>query len=191
MSQTRREVLGATVAIGTTSISYACGTKTPGDGDTGAADSGGTPAPERSAEPAPWTPPGDLDNEAFPSGIQTGDPTPDSVQLSLWTTVEQAELVLLEAQSSGWQEVRRFEGLVPANGHVAIGIDGLDADVAYTIAALDPVMGGWSRPARFRTAVDDEGWRVIEFGATSCLGGNEPWATLQHAADDRLDFFVL
>lgn len=159
--------------------------------DSGAVDTGGAGAPPRSPEPSPWSPDGDEDPIVFPSGVQTGDPRADAVLVSVWSDAPAIDMVLLRADADrGWEEVQRDVDLSPVDGVLQVPLTGLDPDAAYSVAFQDRSGGGWSRVARFRTALAEDGWRVIRFGATSCLGGNEPWRTLTEAAAAQLDFFA-
>ena len=157
----------------------------------GADDTGGASAPGRTPEPPRWVPPGDIDEGVFPSGVQTGDPRPDGVVASVWTSATAVALVVMRAEGvDGWVESSRRAELVPVDGVLQLEVDGLEPDTAYNIAFEDEGGGGWSAVARVRTALAADGLRVIRFGATSCLGGNAPWKTLTHAATAELDFFA-
>ena len=189
MAHSRRHVLELGGAAAAALTVAACrGSKA---GGSGAADTGGDAAPARGAEPDTWQTPGPTDPAVFPSGVQTGDPRPDAVVVSVWSTATRLSLVVMRAEGAdGWQEVERQDGLAPAGGALQVPLAGLDADTAYCVAFEDAAGGGWSRVARFRTALGSSAWRVVTFGATSCLGGNEPWRTLTQAAAERLDFFA-
>jgi alkaline phosphatase D len=189
MAHSRRHFLELGGAAAAAMAATACRGDKPSD--SGAADTAGAGAPERPAEPGPWLPDGDEDAGVFPSGVQTGDPRPDAVLVSVWSDTTALEMVLLRADGDrAWEEVEREPGLSPVDGVLQVPLSGLEPDTAYSVAFQDGVGGGWSRVARFRTALADEGWRVVRFGATSCLGGNEPWRTLTEAATAQLDFFA-
>ncbi|MEC7948170.1 MAG: alkaline phosphatase D family protein [Myxococcota bacterium] len=111
--------------------------------------------------------------------------------MSVWTSAASLSMVVMEADGDrGWLEVLRREGLSPVDGVLQAPLSGLRSDEAYCVAFRDEDTGHWSRVARFRTALAGDGWRVVTFGATSCLGGNEPWRTLTQAAGAQLDFFA-
>ncbi len=182
---TRRTVL---ISLSAAALGAACR----GGDDTGdATDEGGSPAPERAEEPAPWAPEGEEDTSAFPFGVQIGDATVDSAILSLLTSEKMVTLVVMVAGDAGWEEVERREGLLPTAGYVRIALDALSADTAWSVVFYAADGTRRSAPARFRTALPADGWRVVTFGATSCLGGNEPWLSLSAAAEERYDFFCL
>jgi alkaline phosphatase D len=100
-------------------------------------------------------------------------------------------LLVRAVGEDGWQEVDTQAGLVPLDQRLQLDLGGLDADSAYSVTFYDEDTGARSRPSRFRTALSSDAWRVVTVGATSCLGGNEPWATLTLAAEQRLDLFLL
>lgn len=159
--------------------------------DSGVADTAGATGAVRSEEPEPWSPPSPVDRNVFPTGVQTGDPRPSAVVVSVWTTAPSVTLVVLKADgSSAWIEVERRAGLVPTGGVFQTDLSGLEPDSAYTVGFVDEAGGGWSRAARIRTAPAPDSLRIVQFGATSCLGGNAPWPTLTLAAEARLDFFA-
>lgn len=154
-------------------------------------DTGPAPTPTRSAEPAPWDAPGTLDAETFAWGIQTGDATPSSVLVSVRTLEELVTVVLVEADGETWVEVDRVEELVPDDGVVQLAFEGLAADTAYSVVATSADGQRRSVVGRVRTALAEDGWRVVTFGAVSCIAGNHPWPSLSHAAAERFDFFCL
>ena len=65
----------------------------------------------------------------------------------------------------------------------------LDSDTAYSIVCLSADGTARSQVTRFRTALSDDDWRIVSFGAISCLGGNLPWPSLTQAKNDKYDFF--
>jgi phosphodiesterase/alkaline phosphatase D-like protein len=167
------------------------------EGDSGAVGGGDTgealePAPERSPEPAPWEPPGVVDERTFPYGIQTGDALPDGVVVSVRSFGAPFSLTLVRAEGDAWVEDQVLTDIGhDENGEVAqVVLSGLRPDTAYSVA-MQSAGGFWSRPGRFRTALAPDGWRIIRLGATSCLGGNEPWRSLSVAATEALDAFML
>lgn len=192
----RRSVLQMGAALAVVGCAGGAGPAKPGDEgeDTGGLDTGGAgvPAPERPPEPAPWSPPGPVDRSAFPTGVQTGDPLPDSILVSVRSADGPFSLRLVRAEGEAWVPDQALDGLeTDENGAlVQVELTGLQPDTAYSVA-LQGAGGGWSRAARFRTALGAEGWRVLRIGATSCLGGNEPWRSLSVAAGEGLDLFML
>lgn len=154
--------------------------------------SSGTPSTASGPEPTvPWEPPGAVDTVAFAWGVQSGDATPSSVLVSIRTTEPAVDVVLARGVDDGWVEEARLDGLIPDDRVVQVDIAGLDPDTTWSVAAY--AVDGLRRSvsARFRTALAPGTRRVVRFGATSCLGGNEPWPTLSRAASGKLDFFLL
>lgn len=181
---TRRRIL---VSIPAVAVAAACRDK---GQDTGLLQP--TPAPAREPEPEDWSPTGEVDDQAFPYGVQIGDAQSTTARLSVHTTELQITLVLAMAIDDQWQEVDRQEGLVVEEGLVQLDLEGLSADTAWSVAIYASDGSRRSAVTRFRTALDDDiPERVVVFGASSCFGGNEPWPNLRHAADERLDFFCL
>ncbi len=184
---TRRSLLAAMPRLGALLTVAACDAEKSG-GDTGAG-----PSPRRDPEPPRWVPEGaEEDDTRFRHGVQAGDATPAGVVLSVWTTATRVRLRLARARGDqGWEELSAVAGLTVVDGAVALPLDGLDPDTAYNFCFEDEDGGGRSRVGRFRTAVAPGSDRVVVFGATSCLGGNEPFPSLFFAADESLDFFCL
>ncbi len=166
-------------------------------GETGG-DSGDTEdgprAPTRAPEPTSLWAPSDanLDEDAFPFALVTGDATTDSVHVLVRTSVSPVRLRWAVASGDGWDEQAPVEDLVLGEDAVSIVhlLTGLSADQAVCVCAEAPD-GGRSQVSRVRTATAPGDGRQIVFGATSCLGGNEPWPSLQVAATENLDFFAL
>ncbi|RME26655.1 MAG: hypothetical protein D6798_06270 [Deltaproteobacteria bacterium] len=157
-------------------------------------EAGSQPAPERPPEPARWEAPGDVDTVSFPAGPQAGDPESDRVILMARSDLEQATVVVMQADGDGWTEVARQAATRdPALRSLRVELTGLAPDTAYNYAfyAGDPDAGA-SRSAvgRFRTGLDDTGFRKLTLGATSCLGGNEPWPNMRAIATEDLDAFL-
>lgn len=188
-SRTRRELLAALSAVPVVSV-VGCGKdeeKPPGGGGNEPPE----PAPDRSPEPAPWQPEGTLDEAAFPWAVQSGDALPDGIVLSVQTDEPALALLVVGELEGVWEEVARQEGLVPADGALRVELGGLSPDRAHRFVFLTPD-GRRSEVGRFRTALAEDGWRKIVFGATSCLGSANPgWANLGFVAEHELDFFLL
>ncbi len=177
-------------ALGALSLVGGCDDGGKAPADTG--DTGGVPAtPVRAAEPDAWVPDGTEDTEAFAWGVQVGDATPSGALVSFRTTEAAVSVVLVAADGDGWVEVDRVEGLTPDVEVVQLAFEGLAADTAYSVVAYAADGARRSPVTRFRTALPADGYRVVTFGATSCLRDNAPWPALSHAAAEKLDFFCL
>jgi alkaline phosphatase D len=125
-------------------------------------------------------------------GVQTGDATATSVILQVHTTEAELDVTLMRADGSdGWVEDRVEVGLIAAEGLVRVELDGLLPDTAYNLVAQVPGGDRRSRVARFRTALDDSGHRVLTLGVTSCFKENRPWPSQSLAAQEKLDAYLL
>lgn len=184
---TRRDLLAAMPRLGALLTLSACGDPKPGD------DTALGPTPVRSPEPPRWEPAGTReDDSVFRHGVQSGDVTPTTVRLSVWSTAERLRLRVARARGDdGWEELPAQDALAVVDGALSLPVDGLDPDTAYNFFFEDEVDGGRSRVGRFRTALAPGADRIVVFGATSCLGGNEPLPSLFFAAEAALDFFCL
>ena len=129
-------------------------------------------APERSGEPESLLPPGTIDLDLFPSGIQVTDATSSSAlcdraldqygfnNSQLFTAPMKTYDGLLESvvltPTSHQRVTHIFRGLMP--------------DHAYTVVAHqgDAI---YASPTRFRTALDEDVTRIVRFGASSCVEG--------------------
>lgn len=192
MKPSRREMLSGLSAI---ALAPGCGKpkRRPGASDSGTTDTGSTPAapaPERSPEPeTPWEPEGPLDEERFPSGVQVGDVGADTAIVSVWMTIDEAEIRKAQAVDGEWVECGEPITAVRDGVRARLELTELTADTPYCIFATDG--DGRSRVTRFRTALGPDGWRQITIGATSCLRRNQPWANMSHVAAARPDLFML
>lgn len=172
-------------AIVLSGAAAACAT-TPGDGPK----PGANPTRIRSPEPPAWQASGAVDVETFPCGVQVGDATVSSAVVAIRTTTT-LTLVVATGTEDTWTEFARLPDLAPLDGVVQIVLTDLPADTAISVAAYADDSRR-SAVTRFRTALSDEAdERVVTFGITSCLGGNEPWPGLTLAAAEKLDFFAL
>jgi alkaline phosphatase D len=190
MRTTRRDLLrfgGGAVLSG---LVPACAPADGGDsGDSSGAD-GPMPADPRPTEPADWEPQeGTPDEARFPYVPSSGDVTDTTALVLLRTSDGPVTLVVVAERDGGWVEVLRRADLAPSGESVRLTVDGLAPDTAHRFVFLDGEAR--SAVARFRTALAPGATRQVSFGATACLGGNRPWATLSHAAAARLDFFCL
>ena len=188
----RRTFLGAAAAA---PVALSLGCKDKGGGDSG--DSGaGAGAPERGEEPGELEPDGTLDETtAFAWGVQVGDVETDGAVVSVWTTETQVSLRLWRAEGTEWTEVDGVEGLLRDEEadevRVITTLTGLEPDTAYCVVAYAADGSTRSRPARFRTALSDDDWRVVTVAATSCFKHNQPWPSLSHVAAERIDALLL
>ena len=130
---------------------------------------------DRSPEPTKWVPSQSIDDDVFPYGIQSGDVTSNSAIISIHSTVSNADIVLMEAQSTSWTEVQRLEAIAFEDGLYQTSLEDLKPDTAYNICAFANDIR--STVSRFRTAPDTS-MRKVTFGATSCMSSNRPWPSL-------------
>ncbi len=175
----------------------ACG----GSGTDGSeSGSPAVPAPQREEEPSPWSAAGTWDQAAFAWGLQTGDATESGVILSLRSTESTLSLALVKAEGEEWVSVDPGVQVTMSPGQsieeptewvTRVELENLEPDTAYSCAFYAQDGKRRSPVARFRTALDDDGWRVLTFGGAHGFGGNYPWPSLSHAADQDLDFFML
>lgn len=184
MRVTRRQFtvgLGAAVLVG-------CKDKS-GPNHTG--DTALTPAPDRPAEPAAWAPTETEDAATFAWGVQVGDVTTTGAVVSVRSLSASLGLRIVRGDGESWTEIDGQAGLVPTDGTLQVELEGLSEDTVYSLVFVDEAGGGRSPVARLRTATGAGSWRTLTLGATSCLGGNEPWPNLSFAAVEDLDVFLL
>lgn len=155
-----------------------------------------TYAPSRPVASSDWPGLGDGDDDAFPTGIQSGEARADS--LLLWT--HYAGEAALEVTVAVWAEgAWTAFATLPAPldvghedaGTTHVAVTGLPADapVAYQFRDAD---GRLSGVGHTRTAPPAESARTVRFGATSCCSyQGAPFPSLLNvAARGDLDFFV-
>lgn len=188
MSTSRRDLLKSGSLLGAGAV-----LGLPGCGDKdGVGTDSGAPTPVRGAEPeGAWEPEGSEDLEVFSAGVQVGDVTEGAALLSVWTSAEAVIFRVAVQEGSDWVEHAQTEEVVALDGVAQVELTGLEADTAWSVVAALPDGSARSRSSRFRTALGPDGWRVVVFGATSCLGGNEPWPSMSALAAERPDFFCL
>jgi alkaline phosphatase D len=144
--------------------------------------------PTRSAEPAPWAAPGDEDAVAFTTGVQVGDATPESAIVAIRTAETALTVVVMEADGDAWVELDRVP-VTAADGGAVVTLEGLAPDTAYALAVYADETRR-TGVTRLRTA--PTAGRIVQFGATSCLGDASPsFPSLGYVAQDALDFFLL
>ncbi|MBW2453984.1 MAG: alkaline phosphatase D family protein [Deltaproteobacteria bacterium] len=159
---------------------------TAGGGNGGGGVGGHIPGPELDL----WSPPGTEDGVAFAWGVQTGDAGPWDALVSVRTLEPSLSLTVMKGMLDGWTEAAVLHDLTPLDGVLQLPLDNLTPDTTYSLAFFAADGQRRSRAARLRTAVPAGFSRIIRFGATSGLGGNDPWPNLSHAAAERLDFFM-
>ncbi len=133
----------------------------------------------------------------FPLGVMAGDALP--TRAMMWTRYDGAHpLVLRVVEINAADALIRvvFERDVTpaAGGFVHVDVSGLQPSRRYRFAFLEKQGArfvGRSRLGRVRTAPSANSCGVINFGGTSCnILGGAPFAALQHAATEKLDFFI-
>ena len=142
----------------------------------------------RSEEPPPWRPDEAEDSTIFPYGVQVGDVTSDSAVVSVQSSEPALEYRLMQQDGEGWVEVVR-QTVSLSDSFTQVEINGFTSDTAYCVAFFALSNSVRSRVSRFRTALSNEDWRVVIFGATSCMANNLPWPSLSRAAEEKYDFF--
>jgi alkaline phosphatase D len=148
------------------------------------------PAPARTPEPDElWVPSGAFVEGLFPSGIQVGDVSPTDGLVSVWSDEVAATIRLAVENGDGWAPIDGQFELEFSDGSGQVMVDGLNPDTAYCVVAESP--NGRSAVTRFRTALAEDGWRILTIGATSCLRRNQPWRSMSHVAAGRPDMFLL
>lgn len=143
-------------------------------------------------EPTPWDAPGTThDADAFPWAVQSADAHADSVLLGLQTDEPTLGVRVLEGTTDGWSEVLATDDLPVTDGYLHVEVTDLRADTTYSFAFVT-ADGRRSLIGRFRTALAQDGYRPIVFGASSCLGATgRPFPSLSRASEETLDFFCL
>ena len=184
MAQNRRVFLKSLATVAATS-SLSCQTNTKSQ-DTGSFEA----TPLRPPEPEIWSPAGEEDDELFPLGVQVGDVSEDSAIVSVQSNASVIEIRLMIAEDDVWAPFKSLLDVQVIGGFAQVVLSELPPDVAFCVAAFAPQTTGRSSVTRFRTAINSDGWRVFQFGVTSCLGGNLPWPNLSAVADYHLDFFA-
>ena len=155
-----------------------------GKEDTGTAIS----AELREEEPASWTPEGIEDRQLFPYGIRVGDAAIDSAIIAVYTVEDVASIQFELRKAEGMEWIADKEGTIDLeDGHGQLELMDLESDTAYSIVCLSSDGTARSQVTRFRTALSDDDWRIVTFGASSCLGGNLPWPSLTQAKNDKYD----
>lgn len=110
--------------------------------------------------------------------------------LTLRTTEPTVTLTVVLGVDDGWEEAQVHADLVPVDGHLRVELGDLEADSVHRYVFHTADGSRRSRPGRFRTT--NEAARKIVFGASSCLGTENPqFPGLGLAAEEDLDFFVL
>jgi alkaline phosphatase D len=163
--------------------------------DAGPADvAAPCPDPHGCFDPDAWTPLA----EAFPYGVQAGDPSEDGARL--WTRYLGASpmtLVVFEGEAGVGTIARSHETQVdptPADvagaGFATRVVTGLAPGTHYRYAFVTAV--GRSAVGHFKTAPARGTRPVVRFTATSCSNyGYRPYRTIGVAAAKRPDFHVL
>jgi len=200
MGTTRRRF---NFSVGAALVAAACsgdddeGASSGGGGAGGGAGEGGSGAGElepvlpSGEPPESWVPDGDEDGDAFPTGVQVGDVTESGAIVSVHTSEQVVALQVAVGDDDGWEQLAPLSDLNADDGVVQVELTDLQADRTHAVAFFAADGTRRSAVSRFRSAVAPGNTRVVRFGATSCLGGNEPWATLSFAAQQRYDFFCL
>lgn len=150
--------------------------------------------PEDIFDPAAF----DLDTGAFPLGVQSGDASPSTAVL--WTRyVGSAPGVTVHVWAATGQvgpfPVTTEVSATPEDhGFVHVTVQGLEAGTIYGFAWTEDTAEPDKRSSvgRFRTAIAEDSNQVVVFGGVSCTKQTfKPYRTLERAAEEDLDFFIL
>ncbi|MBT6488783.1 MAG: hypothetical protein HOK97_03410, partial [Deltaproteobacteria bacterium] len=148
--------------------------------------------PEPAAEPDNWMAPGTQDETAFAWGLQISDTTSESAMLSVRTRESVVDVKVLMLKNGEWEDTLIADDQAVVDSVFQMEITDLEPDSLYFIAIYSADQTRRSRVTRFRSALAPDGSRILRFGATSCLGGqNRPFPTLTRAAEEKLDFFLM
>jgi len=162
----------------------------PACGGRGVEETGSTATPSRSEEPARWNPGGTEDTDRFPWGAQTGAATESTVIFSVHSTEDKVSIQLMRGELDTWVAAETVSDVQVEEGVVQLSFDDLESDTVYNGVVWAEDGQHRSEVFRFRTACSAEDWRIVTFGATSCLGyTNLGWECLTRASEDDLDFF--
>ena len=132
------------------------------------------------------------DLSGFPTAIHITELTTQDAYLSLFTTEKTASLVVLENTDNQWEKHTEQNISISDSGFSYYDLKDLKPNTAYASYALSIDHTRRTSITFFRTPIDSGTTRLIRFGATSCFGSNNrPWAPLNHAAAQNLDFFLL
>jgi alkaline phosphatase D len=133
---------------------------------------------------------------AFALGLMAGDAEPSRAMIwTRYTGMRQLRARVAEVKAGMPTKVVLEKVVTPAaGGFVHVDAEGLAADTEYQYAFLEhdgTKYVGRSDAGRFRTAIGDGELKVLTFGGTSCSHINgAPMASLGHAANAKLDFFI-
>ncbi len=180
MKFTRRSLLQA---MGTTAAGAAVGCKPNPDPVVSAV--------ERIDPTDAWEGRGTPDEEVFPLGVASGDPTSESVLL--WTRTTSSSEITVEVaawREEAWESVGSFPVEV-VDGFVHHVVTELDADLPLAFQ-FKTAEDEFSRVGYSRTTLAADGRGVIRIGATSCASfQNAPFPSMtQVAARGPLDVML-
>ncbi|MBT6434356.1 MAG: hypothetical protein HOK28_14755 [Deltaproteobacteria bacterium] len=148
--------------------------------------------PEPAAEPDNWMASGTQDETAFAWGLQISDTTSESAMLSVRTRESVVDVKVLMLKNGEWEDTLIADDQAVVDSVFQMEITDLEPDSLYFIAIYSADQTRRSRVTRFRSALAADASRILRFGATSCLGGqNRPFPTLTRAAEEKLDFFLM
>ena len=133
---------------------------------------------------------GTEDEASFPGGLRAGDPTAEGGVVSARTILPEVTLTLAARIGDGWVELPPWTGLVPVDGVIRVDVTDLAPDTEHLLVFTSPDGTVRSAPGTWRTWPEGRS-RAVVFGATTCLGNENPaFPTLAGAAEEGLDFFL-
>ena len=162
---------------------------------TGACKTDPTPVtlPGRTPRPdALWAGLAPVALDVFPSGIQSGDPKPES--LLCWTKfTESNDLTLAVAiwENGAWTELANEPVAPNAEGYIHHIVVGLEPDTPIAFQFIDSD-GRGSTVGHSRTAIAEDAALPVRFGATSCTAkAHLDFPSLENLANRfSCDFFM-
>jgi alkaline phosphatase D len=134
-----------------------------------------------------WSPPGELDEAVFPTGLRCTDPRSD--RLTLAGIGPDAVLVGVRAAEGRWEPLPDVP-IASTDGFLRAEVTGLQPDTDHAFVLVTKDGQRRSEVGRYRTA--PEGERIVRVGASTCFGRTNPeLPSLGVAAGDDLDAFLV
>ncbi len=191
----RRRFLQGAASVAAGVVLVGCDARTATDeAETG--DTSATPQepPRRSRPGVAWDGVATFDAEAFPFGVQVGDPTQGSAVF--WTATRPDASVTVhiawwDEGAQAWGAATEVTAVADAAGYVHALVEDLASDAAFAFQFVDAT-GAGSSIGHARTAPDVGAQGVVSLGFTSCLAQrHEVFPSLQATqVEGPLDAFL-